>query len=81
MLVDGQGRRIDKGPTAIVSDPQRPDRAVENGLSCMSCHARGMIDKADQVRDHVEKNAAAFARRDVETILALYPPRGQDGRR
>jgi hypothetical protein len=49
-LTDGKGTRIDKGPTAIVSDPRRPDRAVENGLSCMSCHARGIIDKADQVR-------------------------------
>jgi Planctomycete cytochrome C len=36
LLVDGKGQRIDKGPTAIVSDPRRPDRAVENGLSCIS---------------------------------------------
>src|SRR5262249_11767807 len=69
-LADSRGRRIDKGPTAIVSDPKRPDRAVENGLSCMSCHARGMIDKADQVRDHVTKNAAAFAAADVELVQA-----------
>ena len=26
LLVDGQGKRIDKGPTTIVSDPKRPDR-------------------------------------------------------
>jgi tetratricopeptide (TPR) repeat protein len=77
MLVDGRGHRIDKGPTAIVSDPKRPDRAVENGLSCMGCHARGMIDKADQVRDHVTRNAGAFARGDVELVRALYPPREQ----
>jgi tetratricopeptide (TPR) repeat protein len=74
-LVNGKGERIDKGPTAIVSDPRRPDRAVENGLSCMSCHARGMIEKTDQVRDHVLKNADAFATADLETIKALYPPR------
>jgi tetratricopeptide (TPR) repeat protein/mono/diheme cytochrome c family protein len=75
MLVNGAGKRIDKGPTAIVSDPRRPDRAVENGLSCMSCHAKGLIEKGDQVRDHVRKNAGAFAREDVDTVLALYPPR------
>lgn len=75
LLADARGRRLDKGPTAIVSDPRRPDRAVENGLSCMSCHARGLIDKADQVREHVLKNAQAFARQDVDTILTLYPPR------
>jgi tetratricopeptide (TPR) repeat protein len=72
-LTDAQGRRIDKGPTAIVSDPRRPDRAVENGLSCMSCHQRGIIVKADQVRGHVERNIAAFTPGAAETILALYP--------
>ncbi len=73
-LTDGQGRRLDKGPTAIVSDPRRPDRAVENGLSCMSCHARGIIDKTDQVRPHVLKNESAFPRGTVELVQALYPP-------
>src|SRR5262249_15641660 len=62
-------------PTAIVSDPRRPDRAVENGLSCMGCHARGLIDKADQVRAHVARSARAFAPGDVELVEALYPPR------
>jgi len=75
MLADGVGRRIDKGPQAIVSDPRRPDRAVENGISCMSCHARGMILKDDQVRPHVMENPAAFSKEDRDTILALYPPR------
>jgi tetratricopeptide (TPR) repeat protein len=73
MLADGKGKRIDKGPTAIVSDPKRPDRAVENGLSCMSCHARGLIDKADQVREHVLKNESAFNKAEVESVRALYP--------
>ena len=72
-LTDGKGTRIDKGPTAIVSDPRRPDRAVENGLSCMSCHARGMVEKADQVRPHVLKNSAAFQRATVDSVTALYP--------
>ena len=73
-LADGKGGRIDKGPTAIVSDPRRPDRAVENGLSCISCHARGIIEKNDQVRAHVLKNKGAFAEGTLETLLALYPP-------
>jgi mono/diheme cytochrome c family protein len=75
MLVDGRGRRIDKGPTAIVSDPRRPDRAVENGLSCLSCHARGVIDKRDQVREHVAVGRGAFGRDERAAVLALYPPR------
>src|SRR5439155_17430163 len=75
LLVDGKGRRIDKGPVNVVSDPRQADRSVVNGVSCMSCHVKGMIDKADQVRDHVLKNRAAFTPAEVESILALYPPR------
>jgi tetratricopeptide (TPR) repeat protein len=74
-LADGQGRRLDKGPVAIVSDPRRPDRAVQNGISCMSCHARGLIDKQDQVRGHVLKNPGGFAPGTRETVLGLHPPR------
>jgi hypothetical protein len=73
MLVDGSGRRIDRAPVEIVSDPKRPDRVVENGLSCMSCHAQGVIAKADQVRAHVLKNRTSFAAADVAAVRALYP--------
>jgi tetratricopeptide (TPR) repeat protein len=74
MLATAAGRRIDKGPTTIVSDPRRPDRAVENGISCMTCHNKGLIEKTDQVREHVLKNPRAFSREDVGTIRTLYPP-------
>jgi hypothetical protein len=71
--VNAEGRRIDKGPVEIVSDPRQPDRAVENGLSCMTCHVRGMLPKDDQIRPHVEKNPKAFSKKELETVLALYP--------
>jgi mono/diheme cytochrome c family protein len=74
MLVDGDGRRVDKAPGDIVSDPKRPDRLVENGVSCFSCHHSGLLPKDDQVRPHVLKNAGVFSRADRETVLALYPP-------
>jgi WD40 repeat protein/mono/diheme cytochrome c family protein len=77
LLVDRDGRRIDRAPVEIVSDPERPDRTVESGLSCMGCHARGLVFKADQVRPHVEKNHGAFSRADLATILALYVPQEQ----
>lgn len=73
MLVDGKGNRIDKGPTSIVSDPKQGDRAVVNGLSCMSCHSKGMIEKSDQVRASVMQNPKAFEKKVADTILALYP--------
>jgi mono/diheme cytochrome c family protein len=72
MLVDRAGRRIDRAPIEIVSDPRRTDRVVENGMSCFSCHARGFLPKADQVRSHVEKNSQAYTLRDVATIKAVY---------
>lgn len=74
MLVDANGRRLDRAPIEIVSDPKRPDKFVEAGVSCMSCHFQGLMHKADQVRAHAEKNAKTFAKDDLETIKALYVP-------
>jgi hypothetical protein len=74
LLVNREGIRIDKGPIEIVSDPKQADRAVVNGISCMSCHVQGMIPKTDQVRPHVESNPAAFSAAERDSILALYPP-------
>jgi WD40 repeat protein/mono/diheme cytochrome c family protein len=75
MLVDRDNQRINKGATAIVSDPKRPDRAVEAGVSCMGCHVRGILPKEDQIRAHVEGNARAFSLEDQQLIRALYPPK------
>jgi WD40 repeat protein len=75
MLVNAANLRIDKGPIDIVSDPKRPDKAVEPGVSCMACHYRGINPKDDQVREHVAKNAKAFSRADRESVEALYVPR------
>jgi WD40 repeat protein/mono/diheme cytochrome c family protein len=72
-LADANNARIDKGPVAIVSDPKRPDRAVEAGVSCMSCHVNGIIPKADQMIDHLMKNPKSFTRQEAELIKALYP--------
>jgi WD40 repeat protein/mono/diheme cytochrome c family protein len=74
MLVNAVNERIDKGPLAIVSDPKRPDRAVETGISCMGCHYAGIHPKTDQIRAHVEKNPRLFSRADAELIKALYVP-------
>ena len=74
-LTDGDGKRIDKGPINIVSDPKQADRSVVNGISCMTCHNQGMLVRADQIRAHVEKNPEGFTRAEAETIKALYPPK------
>ncbi len=72
LLVDDAGKRIDQGPTNIVSDPKQPDRTVTNGVSCMSCHYAGVIPKRDEVGLAVSRNRAAF--QESADILALYRP-------
>src|SRR5262249_23331661 len=74
MLVNANGVRVDKAPVGIVSDPKRPDRQVETGISCMSCHVRGINFKDDQIRDHVARSPKAFSKVEVETVRALYVP-------
>ncbi len=72
MITDREGRRIDKAPTNIVRDTSTADATVVNGLSCMRCHASGIIAKHDEVRPHVTTNARAFAGQ-MDAIKALYP--------
>ena len=74
LLIDAKGNRIDKGPTEIVRDTKRPDGAVVNGLSCMSCHTKGMIFKDDQVRLVVLGNEA-FPAEVRNKVQRLYPPK------
>ena len=71
MLTDATGKRIDRGPIEIVSDPRQRDRTVVNGVSCMSCHHSGLIPKSDEIRRHVQVNSSAYA--GVDHILDLYP--------
>jgi WD40 repeat protein len=77
VIVRADNTRLDKAPVAIVSDPKRPDRAVEAGVSCMTCHVTGILPKADQLRDHLAKNPKAFNRADAELIRGLYVPKDQ----
>ncbi|MBX3438718.1 MAG: c-type cytochrome, partial [Planctomycetaceae bacterium] len=71
MLVDAVGKRIEKGPLNIVADDKQSDRAVVAGLSCMSCHANGMIRKQDEVRPTILANRNAYP--DADQILRQYP--------
>jgi formylglycine-generating enzyme required for sulfatase activity/mono/diheme cytochrome c family protein len=76
-LVDAGGKRLDQAPARIVTDRKHPSRPVLNGISCMNCHARGMIDKADEIRAHVRSNPRDFSRTERDVVLALYPPKEQ----
>ncbi|MGL6074997.1 MAG: c-type cytochrome [Fimbriiglobus sp.] len=80
-LVKADNTRLDKAPVSIVSDPRRPDRGVEAGVSCMSCHRTGILPKADQVREHLAKNPNAFNATDADLIRGLYPAKETSLRR
>jgi hypothetical protein len=74
LLVTSADARLDKAPTNIVTDPARPDGAVENGVSCFRCHDQGIILKQDTVREYVDANADLFAA-DINVIRELYAGR------
>lgn len=71
-LADAKGRRIDAGPTEIVTDKFAGDKIVRNALSCVRCHDRGMKAFKDVVRPAVEMlpGHLGFSKKQV---LALYP--------
>jgi len=79
-LVDEKGNRLDEAPVDIVrnlsSDPGN-EPVISNGLSCMTCHTRGIkaFDlRADNLRLSIEKaNANRVARNfDKEEALNTY---------
>ncbi|MCB9568027.1 MAG: hypothetical protein H6710_12595 [Myxococcales bacterium] len=72
MLVNGAGERIDEGPDDIVTDPEQPNQNVINGLSCMGCHAEGMIFKDDEIREHVFESFD-FPEEVKQAVVNLHP--------
>ena len=72
MLIDGEGKRIDEGPSDVVRDLTETSGTthVVNGLSCMNCHRHGMIEFKDTLRDG--SGALGQARRKVRSLV---PPK------
>lgn len=52
MLVDEKGDRIDEAPISLVRDINESSGSpvIVNGISCIGCHKRGMLDYQDSVR-------------------------------
>ena len=71
LLVNGKGARINNGPIEIVNNKNNPtDPIVRNGLTCMTCHTRGLKAFTDQVREVVAKTPSPDY--DRNKVLALY---------
>jgi hypothetical protein len=76
-LNNAKGESLDKGPTEIVGDPERVDKQVTNGISCMGCHENdaglhGIRKATDEIRDTALKDRA-FNKDVREAIKQLYP--------
>ena len=72
MLVNDKDERIDAGPIDVVSDSQKTSGTpvIVNGLSCIACHAKGMISEfTDEIRLGTGVGGAARVKVD-----RLYPP-------
>lgn len=66
--------RLDKGPTAIVRDDDYTDGTGEviNGISCISCHSKGMRFNEDQVSEILREDRKLSAELR-EFAAAIYP--------
>jgi serine/threonine-protein kinase len=72
MIVNSAGTRLDEAPDDIVTDPLQPNGNVVNGLSCMSCHAQGIILREDELGPHVA-TSDSFDFETKATVAALHP--------
>ena len=81
MLTDAAGKQIPKGPTDVVVDKEAVKRGrdpeVVNGVSCMNCHWSGMLNKTDQIRDHVLSQPKAYTKEVFEFVTAVYVPKAE----
>lgn len=73
-ISDAVGNILDEAPIQIVNDPKQRDRTVRTAISCMSCHDRGILPKADEIWPFVKLNLNQFNEDEREKIEALYRP-------
>lgn len=74
LLVDGQGKRLDKGPFEVVQDSKHPRGTIINGVSCMACHSTGIQSLARGKKDEVAAMAEGLGLAEGERQLvdSLY---------
>jgi serine/threonine-protein kinase len=74
-LLDGKDNRIDAGPIEVVDDVLATSGTphIVTGLSCMTCHAKGMIFNPAKEWD-VVRDATTVGGHMREKVQRLYPP-------
>jgi hypothetical protein len=73
-LHDSRGGSLVKAPVTIVSDPNRPDRAITNPISCMNCHSKGLLPLKDDMHRFLNSDAAKLIvnAEEYESAKKLY---------
>ncbi|QDV70390.1 Planctomycete cytochrome C [Rosistilla carotiformis] len=69
MLIDADGKRIDKGPIEIVRDMREIAGTPEivNAVSCIGCHRHGLLDYRDMVSG--SQSLTSDARTKVDALF------------
>lgn len=71
LLLNGKDQRIDVGPSAVVFDVKNAtgDVNITNGISCMTCHARGM---KSGFKDEVAGGVLNVGGKNLAKVRQLY---------
>lgn len=65
--------RQNAAPLTVVADNISPfSPEIKTAISCYRCHNGGYIHEKDEVRQHVDENAAQFILADVDFVDILY---------
>lgn len=72
MLADKDGDRLALADTSIVTDPNQSDFKVKNGISCITCHASGIIPKDDEILDFVLEPGSGFGQIERDSVKDIY---------
>jgi len=75
-LTNAAGVFLTEAPQTIVLDPRRKTGAVQNGLSCFTCHQnQGMIfpKTYDDIVKFAEEHRQDFNDREIQEVRRIYP--------
>ena len=74
IIVNAAGQLLDEVPNDVATDPNSATREVIGAVSCMGCHANGIIRKDDTIRPLYEFSDQAENIADRDEVLELYRP-------
>lgn len=72
-LADEEGKRLDAAPPDILFDDTHPRQPVITGLSCMSCHVKGVRGASDEVRENM-RVMGQFSATERDRVMEIYVP-------